>query len=632
MRFFLSRLLVPSLAFIFPLIVYLQTKHPTVAFIDSGELATVCYTLGISHPTGYPLYTLLGKFFSWFPQGSVITKLNLLSGIFVSGSVLFFFLSLKLLYSKLSLGVKDSFLSAPSSLFLALFFAFTPSLWSQATTNEVYSLNILFLSLLTFLLLRWNQTRSDKMFYLISFVYGLSFTNHMSSILLFPSLLFFFCTGWRTKFLSPGRILAGVTIFVLAFSLYLYLPIRSSTYPLLDWSHPASWHNFKNHFTGWQYHVWMFANSKAELLQNLTSYGELLLQQFYPLVVLLVELANLIFFLGGMLFGGIIVLALLVGLAGLVLVVLRRLKLATFFLLLIISTIIYGINYSIGDIEGYFLPSYLAFAFLIAAGIWGLVNLVLTRPFRTHKKFADLVLLGISVLLAAWGLLRNFHPQDKSKHFFAYDLTSNILESASPPALILTDIWDYYSPYLYIHFIEGKFPHRVMLDKELLRRSWYSEFIRQAHPQIYHNSESEINEFLGAVYPFERQMKYDPNYIEEKYQKMLRSIVDESSKNKNVYFIFGQQDRFARGYPAIPEGLAFRVQSESEYAPYRMPEFRVRGVADPEIAKDERTRFHLRLYPAMLEARARYEVHFGHDSLAVRYSELAARLRKALEN
>ena len=45
-------------------IVYVRTLCPTVDFIDSGELATVAYTLGIAHPTGYPLFTLVGWIFS----------------------------------------------------------------------------------------------------------------------------------------------------------------------------------------------------------------------------------------------------------------------------------------------------------------------------------------------------------------------------------------------------------------------------------------------------------------------------------------------------------------------------------------------------------------------------------------
>ncbi|HLG93332.1 MAG TPA: DUF2723 domain-containing protein, partial [candidate division Zixibacteria bacterium] len=43
--------------------VYGATLARTVGFIDSGELAWVSATLGIPHPTGYPLYTLLTHLF-----------------------------------------------------------------------------------------------------------------------------------------------------------------------------------------------------------------------------------------------------------------------------------------------------------------------------------------------------------------------------------------------------------------------------------------------------------------------------------------------------------------------------------------------------------------------------------------
>ncbi|HEX5315198.1 MAG TPA: DUF2723 domain-containing protein, partial [Candidatus Kapabacteria bacterium] len=59
-------------------VIYLQTLAPSVDFIDAGELATVCTTLGIAHPTGYPLFTLVGWVFAHLPIGStVIYRLNI---------------------------------------------------------------------------------------------------------------------------------------------------------------------------------------------------------------------------------------------------------------------------------------------------------------------------------------------------------------------------------------------------------------------------------------------------------------------------------------------------------------------------------------------------------------------------
>ena len=63
-------------------LVYWSTAAPGVGFIDSGELSTVACTLGIAHPTGYPLYTLLGWVFSRLPVAHAeIARLNLMAAL-----------------------------------------------------------------------------------------------------------------------------------------------------------------------------------------------------------------------------------------------------------------------------------------------------------------------------------------------------------------------------------------------------------------------------------------------------------------------------------------------------------------------------------------------------------------------
>ena len=80
------------------LIVYFTTLAPSVGFIDSGELAAVASTLGVAHPTGYPLFTLIGWMFANVPVGSEeIVRLNAMAAIFCAvGVFLFFLISLAL--------------------------------------------------------------------------------------------------------------------------------------------------------------------------------------------------------------------------------------------------------------------------------------------------------------------------------------------------------------------------------------------------------------------------------------------------------------------------------------------------------------------------------------------------------
>ena len=83
---------------VFVFIIYLVTLAPSVVEIDSGELATVQATLGIAHPTGYPLFTMIGHFFSLLPLPfSKIYQLNMLAAIWCALAVWMFVFTSKFL-------------------------------------------------------------------------------------------------------------------------------------------------------------------------------------------------------------------------------------------------------------------------------------------------------------------------------------------------------------------------------------------------------------------------------------------------------------------------------------------------------------------------------------------------------
>jgi len=64
--------------------VYLVTCCPSVSVDDSGEFCIAALELGVPHPPGYPLYTLLLALWRWIPAGSVALRLNLLSAVLVA--------------------------------------------------------------------------------------------------------------------------------------------------------------------------------------------------------------------------------------------------------------------------------------------------------------------------------------------------------------------------------------------------------------------------------------------------------------------------------------------------------------------------------------------------------------------
>lgn len=579
----------------FDLFVYLLTQAPTVQFIDSGELALVCETLGIAHPTGYPLYTLLGRLFCLLPIRDVIFRVSLMSLLLTCAAniILFFILvAVGQSFSKRKDG--HPVVGIWSAFVACLIFSFTPTLWSQAASNEVYSLNVLFYSLIVLLVLRWRGSRresgGERIPYLLAFVYALSFGNHMSTILLLPGLTFVVVSGLGKGALRLRKAAVISVFFLLGVSVYLFVPIRSSQNPVMDWGNPESWTALVRHVTGWQYRVWMFAQSAQQLGGNLQNFLRLFSHQF-P------------FFLLPLSFLGI-----------------WRLfahdrKILAFLLMVFFANILYGINYGIPDIDPYFLGSFLVNTVFIGIGIHFVFRVILDS--RIKKGLSHLI-IGLFLLLPIFLLKMNYFEADRSRTFFAYDFGSNIMRSVKKDAIILTNVWDHYSPWLYLRFVELKRPDVSYLDTELCRRSWYYDYVAERYRGLYQTSKGEIKRFLREVHPFENRQPFEPQVIERAYINMLNSFLIKNFKNRPLYDDLIGGPEVGKMFLRIPEGMAFSLKDSLKYHPYEFPDFELRGVQNRSIFKDDRTLFNLKRYPLMIDLRLRYLSNFKRQEKADR--------------
>ncbi|MCD6501981.1 DUF2723 domain-containing protein, partial [bacterium] len=61
--------------------IYILTMEPTVGLVDSGELSLACSEPGIAHPTGYPLYILIGRLIVLLTGLEPILATNLYSAL-----------------------------------------------------------------------------------------------------------------------------------------------------------------------------------------------------------------------------------------------------------------------------------------------------------------------------------------------------------------------------------------------------------------------------------------------------------------------------------------------------------------------------------------------------------------------
>ena len=184
------------------LVVYVLTLQPTVGLEDSGELVVASDYLGVPHPPGYPIWSLLTWFFQWIFHSATFHghpnpawAVNLFSAVagaaacgvialLISRSGMDLLRSLKKESTVLGEGTESLFCCA-AGVAGGLFLAFSPGMWSQSVIAEVYSLNILFLALMMLFLYRWIATPQQVHWLMLcSFTFGLGITNHQTLMLM----------------------------------------------------------------------------------------------------------------------------------------------------------------------------------------------------------------------------------------------------------------------------------------------------------------------------------------------------------------------------------------------------------------------------------------------------------------
>ena len=199
------------------LLVYGLTLCPTVYVEGTGELIGAVYFLGTPHPTGYPLFCLIGRLLAVLqPWGSVAYKINLATAC--SGA---------LAAAALALFLRLRGCGNWSALGAGLAFAFSFTFWSQSVIAEVYGLSILMSVLAMGLGLRAIEYRDERLLLLTSFAMGLGLTAHLNQVLIWPGLLLLLVWRWpgvwRRPLLLGKCLLAGLG----GYSLVLYLPVRN---------------------------------------------------------------------------------------------------------------------------------------------------------------------------------------------------------------------------------------------------------------------------------------------------------------------------------------------------------------------------------------------------------------------
>lgn len=229
---------------------YWRGVAPSVVsvFDDSLEFPLVVHQLAIAHPTGYPLYTLLGKGFSLFNPGNPAFQLNLMSAAFAAITVGLMYLTGRQLQPE-DVSATAGRLGAVGG---ALVFAVGPVFYSQATIAEVYTLHACLMLALLYVSLKGHWLAA-------ALVFGLGLAHHRTTVLWMPALAVFMLSWPEARQTLRRRwpvmaLLAGLPLL-----LYLYLPWRGHI-GSLDGSYVHTWAGFWRHVSGGGYSTFLQDN------------------------------------------------------------------------------------------------------------------------------------------------------------------------------------------------------------------------------------------------------------------------------------------------------------------------------------------------------------------------------------
>lgn len=189
----LRRLAVPRIDLIYMVLLavgtftlYAATAVPGPFDGDYGEFQYMPRLLGLPHPTGYPIYLLLGWFWSWLPLGTMAFRLNLFSAFWATLTLLLLF----------AIGRQQK-LQPLAALAGGLALAFVPAFWRYAGLAAVYTLHTALMAAALLLWLYWSAalrqktSETSKRLWMAAFFTGLALTNHPTAAFLVPAAALF---------------------------------------------------------------------------------------------------------------------------------------------------------------------------------------------------------------------------------------------------------------------------------------------------------------------------------------------------------------------------------------------------------------------------------------------------------
>ncbi|WP_050431091.1 glycosyltransferase family 117 protein [Chondromyces crocatus] len=381
------------------LALYLPTLASGPTFSDGPELVTAIWTLGVPHPTGYPLFVLLAHAFTRLLPIPVspCVKVELFNVFCALGAAILTARSVRevtvLLQHRRHV---EAHAGAGSGIFegelaglvVGFLLGVSHLVWEQVRIPEVYPLHLLLVTWAGRLWVRFEVTRREGYIVAAALPMGLGLAHHVTMVYFLPAAAIYLllrrpgifvawlvwpvaqiARRWRPG-LAAWPALRGAWAFPVA-CLVGALPMLSYYYLIwanahttgIPWNDVSDWERLVYHVSGKQYSGFFGGGDLASWWNRIRKVPGNFDRQFLPAGT-----------------------AMLV--AGLMVVFRRAGKLGALLLALMLFNVGHGIYYSVGDYLNYYIPALYPCAVFMGAGLWWILRAARARPAAARRWMA----------------------------------------------------------------------------------------------------------------------------------------------------------------------------------------------------------------------------------------------------
>lgn len=447
---------------------YGATMAPGLLFGDSGELQFALPIGGLIHPTGYPLFAVLGWLWTrltlWWPEPA--TRVNAFSVLWGGVALGLFFLVTQHLLLRV-LPLQSALSRRLCGLFATILFAISPTWWSQAVIAEVYTFNAALMLALLYLLLRWaaafrsGQTHAGRWLNAAGVIFGLGLAHHQTTVLLAPAAIFFMLRVQPVIALQLRRLAVLLLCALLPLLLYLTIPWRAQFTPyarveLSDGQalqlYEASFDGFVQWATGVRF-AGALRTPEAALAQlpQALAWAD---QQFGSLGLALATLG--VFHL----------------------LLRQRRGMLTLTGAALLGLLAFNLFYGIGDIAVMYIPVYLLLGIWLATGLAALVQTAARFKASATRALPIIAPAALLVWPLVWLIVR-FPLFDLSQQNKAATWWEQILSQPIPAnAILVSNDRDEMTPLWYYQFVRGEHRDLTGLFPQIMPGSGFSDVAR----------------------------------------------------------------------------------------------------------------------------------------------------------